>query len=316
MSLAAKVLASTQNMQHHDWLQSRAKGIGGSDAPVILDLSKWKTRFELWLEKTGQTELAETDNEAAYWGTQLEDLVAHEFMNRTGKKVRRRNQILQHPEHDWMLANIDREVIGENAILECKTSSAWFRGEWKNDEVPDAYIVQVQHYMAVTGTQKAYIAVLIGGNQFKWKEIPRDDELIKIIIDAEKQFWEFNVLGNKPPLLDGSSAAEKFVKERYAAAKSGKVAELPNLYSEKIQELLTLKTQISLLEKSQKEIENQLKNELKDAETGLVGHFAINWKSVTQNRFDTKTFQVEHPDLYAEFLKPSVSRRFDVKEIG
>jgi putative phage-type endonuclease len=315
MSMTAEVLVSTREMSHEEWLRARTHGIGGSDAPVILGLSKWKTAFELWLEKTGQSTLPDTDSEAAYWGSKLEALVAEEFVVREGKKVRRVNAVLRHPKYEWMLANIDRRVVGENAILECKTTSAWLHGEWKDDEIPDAYIVQCQHYMAVTGAEKAYIAVLIGGNQYKCKVVHRDDELINIIIEAERHFWEFNVLGNNPPALDGSSAAERFLKERYSRAQDGKVVELPPTYRARIEELLAIKARISELEQQQKTIENELKNELKDAESGLVGGYVVNWKSITSNRFDQKTFQTEHPDLYSQYIKPSTSRRFEVKEV-
>jgi len=309
------VLTSTNDMNRTQWLEARRKGVGGSDAPVILGLSKWKTPFELWLEKTGQINIEETSSEAAYWGTKLEDLVADEFTVRTGKKVRRRNAILQHSEYPWMVANVDRMVVAENAILECKTTSAWLQGEWKDDEIPDAYIIQPQHYMAVTGAQKAYIAVLIGGNQFRYKEIERDDELIGIIIEAEKHFWEFHVLGNQPPALDGSSAAERFVKERYAKGEAGKSVNLAPSYRDQIEQLLSVKTQIKALETQEKAIENQIKAELQDAETGFVGAYQVNWKTITSYRFDTKAFQTEHPEMSEQYAKPSTSRRFDIKEV-
>jgi putative phage-type endonuclease len=315
VSMSVQMMVSTNDMDKQTWLELRRKGIGGSDAPVILGLSKWKTAFELWLEKTGQAPIQETDSEAAYWGTKLEDLVAEEFTIREGKKVRRRNAILQHHEYPWMLANVDRFVVGENAILECKTTSAWLHSEWKDDEVPDAYIIQCQHYMAVTGAEKAYVAVLIGGNHYKCKVIPRDEELISLIIEAERRFWEFNVLGNNPPALDGSSAAERFLKERYAKAEEGKVIELPTTYQDRVQQLLAIKAQMSELERQQKAIENELKNELKDAEAGLVAGYVVSWKSIASNRFDQRAFQAAHPDLYSQYVKPSLSRRFEIKEV-
>ncbi|MFX8004365.1 lambda-exonuclease family protein, partial [Acinetobacter baumannii] len=126
--------------------------------------------------------------DAAYFGTMLEDLVAKEFERRSGKKVRRKNAMLKHPEHPFIMANIDRMIVGEKAILECKTTSAYNAKEWESEEIPDSYIIQVQHYLGVLGPeyQKAYFAVLIGGNKFVWKEIERDDELIEIIFEAEK----------------------------------------------------------------------------------------------------------------------------------
>jgi putative phage-type endonuclease len=315
-NLEAVVLANTNEMSHEEWLQARRKGIGGSDAAVILGLSKWKTPFELWLEKTGQVIPEETDNEAAYWGNVLEDTVAREFSLRTGKKVRRCNRILQHPEYDFMLGNIDREVVGEKAILECKTASEYFRKEWKDDEIPAPYIIQVQHYLAVTGYRQGYIAVLIGGNKFLWKPIERDEELIKIIIDEEKHFWEYHVLQNIPPALDGSSAAEKFLKERYKETDSEKVVQLGASYKSKIEEYQSLKDTIKQLEQQKKTIENELKNELKNAEVGYVGHYEVQWKPRIQNRVDAKLLKEKFPDIYEQVVKPSTSRYFSIKTLN
>src|SRR5699024_5782940 len=121
--------------------------IGGSDASIILGLNKYKTPFELWLEKTGQSHLEDTAGEAAYFGNLLEDMVAKEFEVRSGKKVRRNNFMLQHPDHPFIMANIDRKVVGEQAVLECKTASAFLAKDWESEEIPDNYLVQVQHYL-------------------------------------------------------------------------------------------------------------------------------------------------------------------------
>src|SRR5690606_14440419 len=215
---------------------------------------------------TDQAFVDESQSDAAYFGSLLEDLVAKEFEKRTGKKVRRNNFILQHPKYDFIIANIDREVVGENALLECKTASAYYAKEWENDEVPAPYLVQVQHYMGVTGYEKAYIAVLIGGQKFVWKEIERDDELINMIFEAEIDFWNNHVLANVPPALDGSSAAEECLKERYKETDPNKIVNLAFDYKEKLTRYLELKENIKQLETMKKQIENELKNELKDAE--------------------------------------------------
>ncbi|ECX5805918.1 hypothetical protein F3348_14225, partial [Listeria monocytogenes] len=217
------ILASVKDMDRTQWLLTRRLGIGGSDAGIIMGLNQYKTAFELWLDKTDQVLPDESAGEAAYWGNQMEEVVAKEFEKRTGKKVRRSNMMYQHPEHDFMLANVDRFVVGEDAILECKTASAYLAKEWEADEVPATYLVQIQHYLAVTGKSKAYVAVLIGGNKFIWKEIKRDDELINQIIAFELDFWETNVKGYVAPALDGSSAAEKYLKDRFAKSEAKQV---------------------------------------------------------------------------------------------
>src|SRR5690606_38205158 len=142
------------------------------------------------------------------------------------------NFMYSHKKYPFIKANVDRFVVGESAILECKTTSAYLGKEWEGEEVPATYLVQVQHYLAVTGKEKGYIAVLIGGNRFIWKEIERDEELIKMIIDAEKHFWEYHVQQGHAPELDGSSAAEQYLKERYEQAEKDKEVVLPGEYKE------------------------------------------------------------------------------------
>jgi putative phage-type endonuclease len=304
----------TKDMSRFEWLQERSKGIGGSDVGVILGLNKYRTAFELWLEKTRQVDPVEIDNEAIYWGNEMESVVAKEFEKRTGKKVRRTNFMFSHPDYSFMKCNIDRVIVGESAILECKTASAYLANEWEGEEIPATYLVQVQHYLAVTGKEKGYIAVLIGGNRFVWKEIERDEELITMIIDAEKHFWEYHVQQFHPPVLDGSSAAEKYLKEKYAKAEAGKEVVLPGEFKELLVQYEKIKADEKLITTAKTEIENKIKAELQDAETGIVDTFVVSWKNQAQQRVDSKALKEKFPDIYKEVLTESSFRKFGIKE--
>ena len=94
---------------------------------TIACLSKWKSQVQVFLEKTQAIEQEDVQSEAAYFGNVLEEVVAQEFAKRTGLKVQRRNAILQHPEYPWMLANVDRLIVGERIGLECKTASEYLK---------------------------------------------------------------------------------------------------------------------------------------------------------------------------------------------
>jgi putative phage-type endonuclease len=308
------ILATTNDMDRNEWLEMRRKGIGGSDASIILGLNKYKTPFELWLEKTGQVLIEESSSEAAYFGNLFEDMVAKEFEVRMGKKVRKRNAILQHPDHEYIIANIDRKVVGEEALLECKTANQFLAKDWESEEIPESYLVQVQHYLGVLGYPKAYIAVLIGGNKFICKEVDRDEELISIIFEAEKHFWEYHVIGGNPPALDGSSAAEKYLKEKYAKAEKGKSIELQSTHKDRILEYFDLKKTISELEKQKKHIQHNLQHELKEAELGFCSNYEVAWKPIESNRVDSKLLKEKFPNIYKEVTKKSAYRRFDIKE--
>src|SRR5690625_7660159 len=124
----------TLGMSREEWLRERKTGIGGSDAAAVLGFSPWVSPFELYIDKTSD-HVEEIDNEAIHWGNVLEDVVAEEFTRRTGIKVRRRNQIFRHKEHDWMIANIDSEVVGERALHECKTKNECKDDQWAGEEI-------------------------------------------------------------------------------------------------------------------------------------------------------------------------------------
>lgn len=311
--MQALQLVSTANLSREQWLEERRKGIGGSDAAAVAGLSPWKSPVEVWLEKTGQVE-PEEPGEAAYWGTVLEDVVAREFSIRTGLKVRRRNAILQHPRYPWMLANVDRFVVGENVGLECKTTSAYNAKEWEGEEIPAQYILQVQHYMAVTGAYSWWLAVLIGGNRFIYKKIGRDDELIEQLIEIEKDFWENHVLANVPPELDGSPASTELVKKMYPQATLPSV-DLPSQAKELIEELENVKADIKILEEQKNECENKLKQLLGEHEAGRIDDMIVTWKNVTSNRIDTNRLKKEKPEIYEQYLKSSSYRRFEIRQI-
>lgn len=205
----AKIIVSTDNLPYAEWLEYRRRGIGGSDAAVVCGISRYKSPFELWLDKTGQLPEQEA-GEPAYWGTLLEPVVRNEFQKRSGIEVTTPKQLLQSEEYPFMLANLDgiceHPELG-TCVFEAKTASAYKASEWEN-AIPDEYMLQIQHYMAVTGYKGAYIAVLIGGNSFKWKFIERDEELITMLIKLESDFWAY-VQNNTPPPIDGSEATAK-----------------------------------------------------------------------------------------------------------
>lgn len=311
--MAVNILVNTNNMSHEEWLEWRRKGIGGSDAAAVAGLSPWKSPIAVWLEKTGQAE-PEKPGEAAYWGRVLEDVVAREFSIRTGLRVRRRNAILKHQEHEWMIANIDREIVGVREGLECKTTSAYNANEWKDDEVPAQYILQVQHYLAVTGYEAWWIAVLIGGNRFVYKRIERDEELIQELIEIERDFWENHVLANVPPNLDGSRASTELVKRMYPRATLPAV-NLPSQAKELIEELENVKADIKLLEERKNECENKLKQLLGEHEEGKIGNMVVTWKNITSKKFDTNRLKKEKPEIYERYLITSSYRKFDVRKL-
>jgi len=306
---------STLDMSRQEWLWSRKKGVGGSDASAILGFNPWKSAFELYIDKTSD-QVQEIDNEAIHWGNVLEDVVAEEFTRRTGKKVRRRNQIFIHPEHEFMIANIDRDVVGEKALLECKTTNAYNSDAWEGDNIPPMYICQLQHYMAVLDYEKAYIAVLIGGQKFVWKEVERDDEFIELMIEREKHFWEEHILKEVPPEIDGSQSASELLNKMYPED-NGETIMLKSDDAEILIEAIeSIKAEVKEKETLKKEYENKLKLMIGDARTGVTPRYEVRNITVTSNRLDGKRLKEELPDIVDKYTNQSSYRRMTIKQVN
>lgn len=308
-----KEVISTKDMSRDDWLQARRSGIGGSDVSAIAGLNKWKSAVGVYLDKTGQMPDEDTGSEAAYFGNVLEEVVAQEFTKRTGMKVRSRHAILQHPEHDFMYANVDRLIIGKKEGLECKTASEYLKGEWEGDEVPAAYLLQCQHYMAVTGYDAWWIAVLIGGNKFIHKKIDRDEDIINYLIQLERDFWENHVLAEVPPLFDGSDASADLLKALYPQAEPSSEIQLDASVEQMLDAIEQLGEDIKSFEIQKKEYENRIKALLGDNEKGITPKRTVVWKNYESTRIDSKRLKEEQPDLYQKYTNTTTARRFTVK---
>ena len=314
--MSAKVLASTENMPYADWLEYRKQGIGGSDASVVCGINRYKSPVELWMEKTNQIPPQEA-GEAAYWGTLLESVVRAEFTKRTGIEVALTKQILQSEAHPFMLANLDGTCEHPDygpCVFEAKTASAYKAGEWE-DAIPDEYQLQIQHYMAVTGFKAAYIAVLIGGNSFRWKLVERDEELISMLIQLEADFWN-HVRENTPPPLDGSDASAKYLSERFAHSTPKSRIALPDSAADLLAQYDEACEQVEASTERKQEAENLLKQMMGDNEVGTAGGRIITWKSVAQERLDSKTLKAEHPTIFKKYANKTTYRRFSIKAAG
>lgn len=306
----AQVLTLTHDLSLEEWRRARKKGIGGSDIAAIAGMSPWRSPMAVYLEKVGDIPDQE-ENEAMYWGKTLESVVADEFSRRTGLKIARKNAILQHPEHPWMLANIDRRIIGQKAGLECKTTSAYGKDKWEDGKVPDMYMLQCQWYMAVTGYESWWIAVLIGGNTFKYKEIARDEEIIKHLIEIGRDFWVL-VESRTPPAIDGTESSTSVLNTLFPADDSID----DEIHLAGVDVLIDDFLRAQQMEKewtlAKNEIANKIKAKMGDYTIGRAGRHKINWKPIVSTGVDTRA--LKEAGLYERFSKTSTYRRFFISE--
>lgn len=299
-----------------EWLAMRNKGIGGSDVGSILGLNPYKTAYQLWLEKTGQYQPPDISNKVAIQiGNELEDLVARLFTQETGLEVQKDNKTYFHKDYPFLLANIDRKIIGQKALLECKTTSTFNKQQWQDDEIPASYLMQVQHYLNVLDYDVAYIAVIIGNHDFVWKEIKRDDELIELYTQEVLKFWNEHVLKNEPPEIDGSLVT----KEALNLVEFEPVVAFPIFkpQQEELKQLTAIKAQMNDLSLQQTALENKLKHYMlsHEADELTSSEFKVTWEVVSRTSIDSKMLKKEMPEVYEKYSKVSTSKRFTVKEI-
>ncbi len=277
-------------MEREQWIEERRRGIGGSDAAKVMGLSRWGGPFTVYQDKVNGVRTP-VDSEAVHFGNVLEDIVAQEFARREGVKVRRRNSMTFSQEHPFMIANIDRELVGEKVGLECKTASAYKSGEWEGDELPDEYYVQVQHYCSVMDWEGCWIACLIGGQRFIYKYVPRNESFIGSMIRMERDFWEGHVLPQNPPpmgMFDENIVGLMGQEDQTMLRASPEDIELAR-------ELLKVRTLYGELESRKKDLELRLKGRIGE-HSGLDG--IATWNT-------TKPSLVTDWEAVAKELSPS-----------
>lgn len=303
-------LVSTLNLDKEAWLKYRKRGIGGSDAGAVCGLNPYRTAIQVYYDKTSD-EIEEIDNEAMRQGREFEDYVARRFTEATGKKVRRANAMFYDERNPFMLADVDRMVVGENAGLECKTASPYMADKWQDGKIPMSYQIQCHHYMSVCNADAWYIAVLIYGREFKYYRMERDEEMIADLIHIEQDFWENCVLKGQIPEPDGSKIADTVIAEYFKQSRQ-EVIPLTG-FDEKLQRRQELVAVIDKMEREKKQIEQELKLYLGEAEQAENERFFVSWKAVNSNRLDEKRLKEEQPQVYEKYRKMITSRRFTVK---
>lgn len=305
-----KKLVSTLNLDKESWLRYRKNGIGGSDAGAVCGLNPYRTTIQVYYDKTSE-EIEETDNEAMRQGRELEEYVARRFCEASGKKVRRANAMFYDEKNPFMLADVDRMIVGENAGLECKTASPYMAEQWKDGSIPISYQIQCYHYMAVCRADAWYIAVLIYGREFKYYRIERDDEVIENLIRIEKEFWNGNVIPRVMPDPDGSKTADLAIAERFKDAQRATI--LLSGFDERLRRRQELLTVMEHMETEKRQIDQELKLYLGNAETAENEHYRVSWKNVSRSSLDEKRLKEEQPEIYEKYRRITTSRRFTVK---
>lgn len=306
-------ITKVKTANHDEWRELRSHYIGGSDAAAVVGMNAFSSPYSLWAEKTGRVP-GFAGNLATEVGTFLEEFVAQKFAQETGKKVRKCNQSFLNSLYPFAIANIDREIVGEDAGLEIKTTDSLNLKKFSGGEYPANYYVQAVHYLAVTGKQRWYLAVLIGNKEFKWFTIERDEAEIAALMTAEADFWEL-VKTDTPPAVDGTQATSEALKTIYAESDDS-ICDL-TAFSANLRQYMALNQQIKELEAMRDEAANRVKEFMGESGGGECEGFRVSWKPQTRRTFDNKRFEKENPDIdLSDYYKTTNARTFRVSEIN
>lgn len=302
---------STLGMSRSEWLKLRKTGIGGSDAGAICGLNPYTSPMSVFVDKTSEN-IDDVDNEAMRQGRDLEEYVARRFTEETGLKVRRSNMMYRSRENHFMLADVDRLVVGEDAGLECKTASAYNADKWKDGAVPQHYLLQCYHYMAVTGKRAWYIAVVVLGLGFQYAKVTWDDQVISDLIEVERDFWNNHVVPGIMLEPDGSKACDEVLEKYFHVSRNADTIPLTG-FDRKLDRRAEIGAQIKELEQEQKTIDQEIKLFMGEHEVAVSDGYRVLWQNVTTNRLDTKRMKAEQPDIYRDYLVENSTRKFTVK---
>jgi putative phage-type endonuclease len=291
--------------------QARSEFIGASDAAAAIGINPYQTPYQLYLDKTGQSEPF-NGNELTYWGSVLEPPIANRLSEETGLKLRKHGQTIIAKEHPFMGCHLDYKVSGAPIVVEIKTGGFFTRNSWGesgSDQIPDQYLIQVQHQMICTGYRQALLGVLLGGQEFRHYSIPFDESLAEIIIQKERGFWECVATMNPPPPSTLGDVAQLYPRD------TGQSIEAPLSVAGLVESLRSAKANANDAATKAETIEIELKNFI-GSNSSLIdstGKTLVTWKAQTTNRIDTTLLKKEQPDIAAQYTKATESRIWRLK---
>lgn len=337
-ALTAQYKSRMFNVTHNmdDWHARRYTGLGGSEMASVLGISQYKSCYELWQEKTGKIEPF-AGNNATYWGAILEAVVAKEYAKKTGETVRVTTKHYRSKKYPWLVGNLDR-LINSNEyhktkILECKTCTddtakdseglkEWGSGNvyapgtrkvLKTDDcVPFNYLVQVQHYMFVTGYNEVDLAVLfLRTREFRIYTIKRNDDIIKSIIEKSAEFW-YDVLTDTEPEMTDADIVRKYDRKKPVEDP----IECDDLLLSLLQDYKFISEKIKGDEDHRDRLKEKIKLIMGEHKNAVFnGKVVATYGSPSEKKtVNAKRLKEEEPDIYEKYLLVTpVARALRVK---
>lgn len=331
-----------EKSSHEDWLAMRNTGLGGSDAGGVMGMSQYSSPLTIWMDKTGRAAPDNLDdNEAVQVGNILEPLIRSyilpEYLEQQGYDVEVINptHMYRSIENPFMIINtdgflkiaysstksggLDYAIVEKHKLvgLEIKTGNAYTLSKWggkDGDEIPDSYYCQVQHYMAGTGLNEFWVFGLIGNNRLL-RIVPRNNEFIARLIEAEKALWEKVVLNDVllAPMPSGSDS------DMEALFLLGSPQEDTTVDLSELQETINQYNEagdlIKELTAGEKQRQQEILMAMGQSKYGETDGYKVTFSRFNRSSFDKKKFEKDNPGKLDDYITQSESHRLSIKSI-
>lgn len=265
-------------------------GIGSSEITTIAGLNPYKSRLQLWMEKTGKIAPPE-ENTAMWLGTQLEPVVAKMFQRDWNGGLVKCEETYK---NGWRIATPDyflRDPVGRTGILECKTTSAYKKVDWQ-DSIPDFAHCQVIWQMGVTSIHWGFVACLIGGREFAKHPVEFDLSLYNQLVVLAEAFMRQCDSDSPPAATDSDLDHLKTILLDQEL--SGETIYLPSETTPIAEQYVRIKSELKQIRKQETELCETL-NSCEAKIRQLMGNHANGISSshkMTLKRWTRKAYQV------------------------
>lgn len=307
-----------------EWLKLRKNSIGASEVAAALGISKYRTRYDLFLDKLNEN-IDYVDNESMYWGRAHENAVAIRFSEETGLKLRKENKIRLHQDYDYLSATLDRTIVADPdkaawlflerfpkvdpaifnkpGILEIKTVRGYAYDKWDADIAPE-YWCQIQHQFDVTGYEWGFFAILVDGNRYFQYAVLPDQVFIENQRDELIEFWTKYIEPETAPPMEAKDYEKLELKEDVIELQSDDLMK-------KYERHWIVANMIKKLTEEKDELQDAMKLAIGNHKKLICNSSEIcNFSEYKQ--FDSTKLKKDDPVLYSSYQTKTV-RRFNVK---
>jgi predicted phage-related endonuclease len=290
-------------------VEFRKSAIGGSDIPVLLDVARsfggsQKSRFDLWLEKTGRVEAEDlSGNKAVEAGNYIEAALLKYASDHLGKVTTR--NLLRRATGLPIRSNIDGILVGPKEPVECKaeglmweTRDGW--GEEGTGNVPFDIIAQCHGHMIALNADVCHVVALLHGRGFCIFKVEYERVIAEEIIDRAIKFWHC-VTTDTPP--DKSAPTEPYIKRR--ERNEGEIVQVNDVLVDTWQEM---KAAAAEAKKREDEAKLELLTAMGDGEIVESYLGRVSYLSQNKTNFNKKQCMIDNPGLLDQYVTTSSHR--------